>query len=68
MAFTLVSNANGTATLTINNAALLDHTTLQKDLAHYGIRALVTSGSFCSSDPAPVRLFAGGVVLSRWRP
>ncbi len=31
----------------------LDPATLQSDLAKYGISAKVTSGSFCSSDPAP---------------
>ncbi len=51
--FTLVSNANGTATLTINPKELLDPTALQSDLAQYGIPAMVTSGSFCSSDPHP---------------
>jgi hypothetical protein len=51
--FTLVSNSNGTATLTINPKELLDPAALQSDLAQYGIRAKVTSGSFCSSDPAP---------------
>jgi hypothetical protein len=53
-AFTLVSNADGTATLTINPNVLLEPATLQRDLAHDGIPALVTVGSFCSSDPAPV--------------
>ena len=52
-AFTLVSNANGTATLTINPKELLDPAALQSDLAQFGIPAKVTSGSFCSSDPAP---------------
>ena len=52
-AFTLVSNADGTATLTINPNVLLEPGTLQRDLAHDGIPALVTVGSFCSSDPAP---------------
>jgi len=51
--FTLVSNSNGTATLTINPKELLDPAALQSDLAQYGIPAKVTSGSFCSSDPAP---------------
>ncbi len=51
--FTLVSNSNGTATLTINPKELLDPAALQSDLAHYGIPAKVTSGSFCSSDPHP---------------
>jgi hypothetical protein len=51
--FTLVSHYNGTATLTINPDVLLDVTALQNDLRQDGIPALVTSGSFCSSDPAP---------------
>ena len=51
--FTLASNANGTATLTINPKELLDPAALQNDLARYGIPAKVTSGSLCSSDPAP---------------
>jgi hypothetical protein len=55
-AFTLVSNADGTATLTINPNVLLEPATLQRDLAHDGIPALVTAGSFCSSDPAPAGL------------
>jgi hypothetical protein len=52
-AFTLVSNSNGTATLTISPKELLDPAALQSDLAQYGIPAKVTTGSFCSSDPAP---------------
>jgi hypothetical protein len=51
--FTLVSNANGTATLTINVNELLDAAALQNDLHQDGVPAMVTSGSFCSSDPAP---------------
>lgn len=51
--FTLASNANGTATLTINPKELLDPAALQSDLAQDGIPAKVTSGSFCSSDPHP---------------
>jgi hypothetical protein len=50
--FTLVSNANGTATLTINPKVLVDTAALQKDLQQYGIPAKVTSGSFCYSVPA----------------
>jgi hypothetical protein len=53
MAFTLVKHANGTATLTINRKVLLEPGTLQSDLARDGIRAMVTVGRFCSSDPAP---------------
>ena len=52
-AFTITRNANGTATLTINPRVLFDPSTLQGDLAQYGIPAKVTSASFCSSDPAP---------------
>ena len=52
-AFTLASNANGTATLTINPQELLDPAALQSDLAQYGIPAKVTTGSLCTSDPAP---------------
>jgi hypothetical protein len=52
-AFTLVEHANGTATLTISPNELLDTAGLQNDLQQDGIPALVTSGSFCSSDPAP---------------
>ena len=55
-AFTLVSNANGTATLTINPKVLLEPATLQRDLARDGITAKVTVGRFCSSDPAPAGL------------
>jgi hypothetical protein len=53
MAFTLVKHANGTATLTINLKVLLEPVTLQADLQQDGIPALVTTGSFCSSDPVP---------------
>jgi hypothetical protein len=52
-AFTLASNPDGTATLTINAGELLDTAALQRDLTRYGIPAKVTSGKFCSSDPAP---------------
>ena len=52
-AFTLASNPDGTATLTINAGELLDTAALQRDLTQYGIPAKVTSGRFCLSDPAP---------------
>ena len=52
-AFKIVKNPNGKATLTLNPNEFLDPATLQRDLAKYGIPAKVTSGSFCSSDPAP---------------
>ena len=52
-AFKIVKNAKDKATLTINPQEVLDPATLQSDLAQSGIPAKVTSGSFCSSDPAP---------------
>jgi hypothetical protein len=52
-AFTLASNSNGTATLTLSPGELLDPTALQSDLAQYGIPAVVTVGSLCTSNPAP---------------
>ena len=65
-AFTLASNANGTATLTINPKELLDPAALQSDLAQDGIPAKVTSGSMCSSDPAPAGF--SQVVSVNWPP
>jgi hypothetical protein len=52
-AFTLVKQANGTATLTINPNVLLETSTLQSDLRQDGIAAMVTTGRFCFSDPSP---------------
>jgi hypothetical protein len=51
--FTLASNSNGTATLTISPKELLDAAALQRDLAQYGIPAKVMTGSLCVSDSAP---------------
>lgn len=52
-AFTLVSDANDRATLTMNPTLLFDPATLETDLAKDGIPAMVTIGSFCTSDPTP---------------
>jgi hypothetical protein len=52
-AFTLAEHANGTATLTIKPGSILDPDILQNDLRKYGIPAIVTTGSFCSSHPTP---------------
>ena len=52
-AFTLVEHANGTATLTIKPGSILDSDTLQNDLRQYGIPAIVTTDSFCSSEGPP---------------
>ncbi len=51
--FMIVSHANGTDTLTINPSELLNPSQLEGDLAQYGIPAEVTTGSICTSDPAP---------------
>jgi hypothetical protein len=64
-AFTLVKNANGTATLTINANVLFQPGTLQSDLEQDGIPAKVTVGSFCSSDPVPAGMLQ---VVSVQRP
>ena len=53
LAFTLTSYSNGTDTLTLNPTKLLDPTALQNDFQQYGIPAVVTTGSLCTSDPAP---------------
>jgi hypothetical protein len=52
-AFTLTRYANGTDKLTINADVISEPGTLQDDLAEFGIPAIVTTGSFCSSSPAP---------------
>jgi hypothetical protein len=52
-AFTLVKEANGSVTLTIDGNVLLEPRTLQRDLRQDGIPALVTTSSFCSSHPTP---------------
>ena len=66
-AFTLVSNSNGTATLTISPKELLDPAALQSDLAQYGIPAKVTVGSLCTSDPAPAAFRKSCPPLRRGR-
>jgi hypothetical protein len=52
-AFTLARNANGTASLTLNQAQMFDPSALQQALARDGIPALVQTGTYCSSTPAP---------------
>ena len=51
--FTLVSNTNGTKTLTLNESQVFNPSALQHALAHDGIPARVRTGIFCSSNPAP---------------
>jgi hypothetical protein len=64
VAFTLVKRANGTVTLTINQSVLLEPGILQSDLQQDGIPALVTTGSFCSSNPSPAG-FSQAVVAGQ---
>jgi hypothetical protein len=59
-AFTLVSNADGTDTLTLNQGQLLNPRALQQALTKGGIPAVVQAGILCSSSPAPHN---NGVIL-----
>jgi hypothetical protein len=51
--FTLVSNANGTDTLTLTGGQAFNPGALQRALSQAGIPALVTSGQLCDSHPQP---------------
>jgi hypothetical protein len=55
-AFTLVSNPNGTATLTLTKGQALDPETLRQALEHAGVPALVKVGTFCHSQGQPTGL------------
>lgn len=61
-AFTLVKDANGTATLTLNMHQMFNPSTLQQALARDGIPALVKIGTYCSSDPAAPSPSSTGVI------
>jgi hypothetical protein len=61
-AFTLTRNANGTDTLTLTKSQMLDPAALQQALAQDGIRALVKTGTYCSSNPAPPNPSSIGVL------
>jgi hypothetical protein len=52
-AFTLARNANGTASLTLNQDQIFDPAALQQALSRDGIPALVQTGTYCTSTPAP---------------
>jgi len=52
-AFTLVKNADGTATLTLSQQQVFNPGALQQALAQDGIPALIKVGTYCSSNPAP---------------
>ncbi|HEY6314134.1 MAG TPA: hypothetical protein VIY52_25510 [Streptosporangiaceae bacterium] len=63
-AFTLTRNADGTDTLTLRLTMrqILDPAALQQALAQDGIRALVKTGTYCSSSPAPPSPTSIGVL------
>jgi hypothetical protein len=52
-AFTLVKNANGTATLKLRQRQVFNPAVLQRALARDGIPALVKTNMYCRSQPAP---------------
>lgn len=52
-AYTIVSNADGTKTLTIRLDEIRDPARLEDDLAKVGVPALVTTGKLCTTTPAP---------------
>jgi hypothetical protein len=53
VAFTLTSNGNGTDTLTLPLKQILNSTTFQQALDKHHIPALVKTGTYCWSNPAP---------------
>ena len=55
-AFTLVSNADGTATLTLIKGISLDPNALRQKLAAAGVPAVVNLGRACDSHPQPTGL------------
>jgi hypothetical protein len=67
-AFTLARNANGTASLTLNQDQVFDPATLQQALARDGIPALVQTGTYCTSTPAPPSRRVVSIQLPDGRP
>jgi hypothetical protein len=61
-AFILTSDVNGTDTLTLSMNQVLDPATLQQALTEHGIPALVKSGTYCVSSPAPADPVGAGVL------
>jgi hypothetical protein len=61
-AFILAKNANGTATLTLTQAQVFNPGALQQALRQDDIPALVETGSYCSSSPAPPSPHSIGVI------
>jgi hypothetical protein len=64
-AFTLTRNADGTRTLTLTMNQMLDPAVLQQALTQDGIRALVKTGTYCSSSPAAPDPASIGVLSTR---
>jgi hypothetical protein len=64
-AFILTSNANGTDTLTLTMNQMLDPATLQQALTQHGIPALVKTGTYCTSSPAPPDPVRAGVLSTQ---
>ena len=52
-AFSVVSNHNGTVTLTLRPGVPFHPSSLRRLLARHGVPALVREGSYCYSNPAP---------------
>jgi hypothetical protein len=67
-AFTLARNANGTASLKLNLHQVFDPATLQQALASDGIPALVQTGTYCTSTPAPPSNGVVSIQLPDGRP
>lgn len=67
VAFTLTRNANGTDTLTLTHSQVFDPAALQRALTQAGIPALVKTGTYCSSNPAPPSPSSLGVVTVQVR-
>jgi hypothetical protein len=64
-AFTLTRNADGTDTLTLSMSQMFDPAAFQQALAQHGIPALVKTGTYCSSSPAPPDPVGIGVLSLR---
>jgi hypothetical protein len=64
-AFTLTSNDNGTDTLVLTMKQVFDPAVFQQALAQHGIPAVVKTGEYCTSSPAPANPAAIGVLSIR---
>jgi hypothetical protein len=64
-AFTLTENTNGTATLRLTGSQMFDPATLQQALRQDHIPALVTTDSYCTSNPSPGSPIGLGVITTQ---